>query len=97
MNLRHWARGLVSSLQACSGPRVLDLHAAILSCSLANKYRLDCGDGAIVIKLDQQLLRITIQSDRLDALSNLILLSLQSGADRNTVVLEPGRSTEVGA
>ena len=66
------------------------------SCSLANKYRLDCGDGAIVIKLDQQLLRVTIQSDRLDALSNLILLSLQSGADRNTVVLEPGRSTDVG-
>ena len=96
MNLRYWARDLASSLQACSGPRALDLHAAILSCSLANKYRLDCGDGAIVIKLDQQLLRITIQSDRLDALSNLILLSLQSGADRNTVVLEPGRSTEVG-
>ena len=96
MNLRYWARDLASSLQACSGPRALDLHAAILSCSLANKYRLDCGDGAIVIKLDQQLLRITIQSDRLDALSNLILLSLQSGADRNTVVLEPGRSTDVG-
>ena len=87
----------MSSLQACSGPRVLDLHAAIFSRSLANKYRLDCGDGAIVMKLDQQLLRVTIQSDRLDAVSNLILLSLQSGADRNTVVLEPGRSTEVGA